>query len=219
VTAISTADPAVVETSAATGWVSGNVVAFPSQSVPVLQNRRFIITVVDTTHFSLSDEITGEELDGSTFTFVSGSVSRIQELSTPYGVQTWQNVRVIQTETNAVLIGGGIPPQYLQASFPANTAQFATFTIEPGVFLDGPYLDPFTNGVRATPGGTSGNITITLSFAAYDSTLAYSKGSFVVSSSINYVSLQDNNVANTPASSPSFWAVTSAGAAINNGQG
>lgn len=221
VTAVETfGGPSFVQLASAVTWQTGNAVRFniPGTNAAAIQNRRFIVTMVGDAAFEMNDEITGAAFDATTVPdFQQGTVSRIQELPTPYASGSWENVRVIQAETNAVLVGGGLPPQFLQATF--QPGQFATFTIEPGVFLDGPYLDEFTNGVRVTPGGVSGNITLTLVFQAYSSTIAYPKGSFVVDSSINYISLQDNNVDNTPASSPTFWATTSAGAAINNGQG
>ena len=83
---------------------------------------------------------------------------------------------------------------------------------------DGPYLDEIP-GSTAVPSASIGNITLTLGFQAYIATQAYKKGDFVTSSSIGYQSLVDFNVGNTPASSPSDWAVVGFGAPINNGRG
>ena len=125
----------------------------------------------------------------------------------------------MQAETTDILLAPTVAPQALVATTLPGARSRAAFTLNPAIFNDGPYLDPFTNGVQATPGAKSGVVGITLAFPAYDATKAYAAGSFVTSSSINYESLQDQNVNNTPASSPTFWATTSAGAAINNGQG
>jgi hypothetical protein len=75
------------------------------------------------------------------------------------------------------------------------------------VFNDGPYLDPFTNGVQATPGAKVGIVTITLAFPAYVATKAYRIGDFVTSGGVNYISLVDQNVGSAPPSAN--WAATS----------
>jgi len=134
-------------------------------------------------------------------------------LATPYVGGSWKNLRVVQAETVQILLNPVVAPQAL-----VNTAG-NTFTLNPAVFNDGPYLDPFTDGVEATPGAKSGVISIDLSFPLYSSTTAYPVGAIVTSSGVNYISLVDQNVNNTPASSPADWATTSASTAINNGQG
>lgn len=223
-TSVSNANPAVVTMSAATGWSTGNTVVFDDLggSAPTLQNRQFLITVVDSTHFSIADALTGAGIDGSTIGVFNGAiVSRIQEVVSPYFGKQWQLLRSLQAENSAVLLQASIPPQILVATPPPAGATdiTATFELSALSFLDGPYLDPFTNGVQAVPNGKSGTIILTLQFPAWSSTQAYQKGSFVTSSSVNYESLIDNNVGNTPVSSPSDWTPVSAGAAINNGQG
>lgn len=216
--AVSTANPAVVQTSAAHGWVTGNTVVF-SFGNGMLDNRQFLITVIDATHFSLRDPITGVNINGTGLGFISGLVSRIQELTTPYTFGSWQNIRIIQAETTAVLLASLQPPQILTVPTLPGVSNDALFSLATVVFLDGPYLDPPTNGAQVTPGGTTGIVTLTLGFPAYSATKAYKVGDFVVSGGINYISRVDQNLNNTPAGSPSQWAPTSAGAAINNGQG
>lgn len=216
VVAVSSANPAVVQVQNAVTWATGNTVTFPGASTPLLENRQFTITVIDSTHFSLADALTGAAIDGSTLgALVNGSsVMRVHELATAYVAGTWQNVRTVQAETTQVLLCPGVPPQALTVSTLPSVGVQAQFSLAAVTFNDGPYLDPFTNGVQAVPSALSGIINLTLSFPAYSSTIAYPKGAFVTSSSINYVSLQDQNAGNTPASSPAFWATTNAGAAI-----
>lgn len=113
-------------------------------------------------------------------------------LATPYVGGNWANIRVVQAETVQILLNPTVAPQAL-----INTSG-TTFTLNPAVFNDGPYLDPLTNGAQLTPGSTSGIVTLTLAFPAFDIGIAYSKGAFVTSSSINYESLQDQNAGNTP---------------------
>ena len=221
VTAISAANPAVV-TTGTHGWSTGNTVMFSGlgSGMPLLQNRQFKITVTDGTHFSLQDALTGANIDGSTLGAFPGgavTVSRIQEVVSPYVAGNWASVRAVQAETSAVLLHGSIATQVLTAT--PVIGKSAIFTLNPAVFLDGPYLDPFTNGVQALPNATKGIILLTLQFPTYDSAKAYKVGDFVLSAGVNYISIIDQNVGNVPAGSPSAWTATSAGAAINNGQG
>lgn len=222
VSAISTANPAVVHTAAAHGWSMGNTVVFDNPAPAArLENRQFTITAVDATHFSLADALTGVGIDGATLgAFTSGRiVRRVHELVTSYVAQSWQTLRAVQAEKTAILLNAAIAPQALTvATAPTSTAN-AQFALTAAIFNDGPYLDPFVNGVEASPSATSGVINLQISFPAWSSTKAYAKGSFVTSSSVNYVSLVDQNINNTPASSPASWATTSAGAAINDGRG
>jgi hypothetical protein len=225
VSAISTANPAVVQTAGTNGWSTGNTIVFGNygSSTPLLQNRQFLMTVVDPTHFSLTDAITGATIDGSTLgTLLAGTVvSRIQEITTPYVGGSWGTVRVVQAETNAILLQGTLAPEILSVTTLPNSASGASaiFALNPLLFQDGPYLDAFTNGVQATPSAKVGIISLALSFPAYSASASYAKGAFVTSSNVNYESLVDQNVGNTPVSSPSQWVAVSAGAAINNGQG
>ena len=51
VVAVSAANPAVVQLTGAVTWVTGNGVIFPGASTPLLENRQFVLTKIDTTHF------------------------------------------------------------------------------------------------------------------------------------------------------------------------
>src|SRR5258706_526901 len=223
VLAISSANPTVIQTAGASGWATGNTVIFSGDmsTVPSLANRQFTITAGMTVHFSLQDALTGANIDGSTLTLPPGTltVSRIQEVSSPYVVGSWATVRVVQAEMNAVLLQGTIATQLLTGSALQSVGTDPIFSLAPLTFLDGPYLDPFVNGVQATPSALKGNITLALAFPQFDSGKAYKVGDFVTSVSINYISLIDANVGNTPAGSPFAWQTTNACAAINNGQG
>ena len=122
---------------------------------------------------------------------------------------------MVQAETVGILLHGGFSPRALTVPALPNTGGDALFALNAAVFNDGPYLDPFTNGAQATPNETTGIVTLSLSFPAYVSTTSYSTGDFITASSVNYESLIDQNVGNTPSSSPTKWAAVSAGAAIN----
>jgi hypothetical protein len=220
VVAISSANPAVVQTTSAHGWSTGNSVMFNSFGVnnPLLQNRQFLITVTDSTHFSLADAVTGTAIDGSTLgTFVSGNVTRILEIATNYVSGSWSSLRSVQAETRTVLLNGTHPEVLQVATLPTNIA-FATFTYGAADFIDGPYLDPIA-GSQVSSSALNGVVTLTFAFQAYDSTRAYNIGDFVTSSGQGYKSLTAINQGHTPASSPSNWLAVNGGAAVNNGQG
>lgn len=211
---ISTANPAVVQTKTAHGWSTGNTVLPQNLGInnPLLQNRQFTITVVDTTHFSLQDAITGANIDGSTLgTFVSGTIARVLEFATTYATGSWQLLRSVQAEAQTVLLNG-TTPQVLTLTSAAGAA-FPTFTLNPANFLDGPYLDPFSGSI-CTYSAQNGNITLTFSFQAYSATTSYNVGDYVTYSGQGYQSLAAANEGNTPSSSPTKWTPVNGGAPV-----
>lgn len=155
---------------------------------------------------------------GAAGIFVTGTATLI-DLVTPYTNGSWASIRAVQAEATQILLTPTIAPQALIATTLLAPNVQPQFSINPAIFNDGPYLDPFTNGVLATPSAKTGIITITLSFPAWDATKAYAKDAFVTTGGINYLSLLDQNVNNAPASGAPWWAATSAAAAINNGSG
>jgi hypothetical protein len=216
VVAVSAANPAVVQTTTATTWATGNTLLFSSPSAPLLENRQFTATKIDATHFSLVDALTGATIDGSTLGALAAGakVSRVQELATVYIGGLWSGMRAVQAETTDILLSASIAPQALTVTTLPAPGINPLFAINPAIFNDGPYLDPLTNGVQVTPSAKSGLVNLTLSFPAYSAAQGYGKGLFVTDVGVNYESLADQNVGNTPAASPLFWAPTSAGAAI-----
>jgi hypothetical protein len=176
VKAISTANPAVLQTVSAPGWATGDQVSITPGTVPqpgqsILFNRVWSITVVDTTHFSLSDPITGATLDGST---LSGSgalwVGRVLTYATPY-IASLDALRLVQgTDTNgrvlALLFHPSAAPGEIITTKVPSTSGYAQFTYTQSLtFTDGPYLNFPSDGSTLTPTGTSGTITLTASAA------------------------------------------------------
>lgn len=216
VTSISTANPAKVLTGVH-GWSTADQVFFGNlgTSCPLLHRRLFTITKTSSTEFTLADAITGTAIDGSTLgTVPSGvTVSRVLDITTPYGAQSWKSLRSVQAETKAILLQGTVPPYVLEATIAPTALRFATFTLTQANLQDGPYLDP-VNGSIATPSGQTGSITVTLTFTAYNSATSYNKGDYVTSSAVSYRSLVQGNLGNTPASSPTYWVVVNGGAAV-----
>lgn len=213
VIAISSANPAVVQSTRSPA--SGTSIMFSGLGVnnPLLQNRVFLTTHVNGTHFSLQDPITGANIDGSTLgAFVSGSYSRVMEIATSYTSGSWASLRKVQAETQAVLLNG-TAPQVLTLVTPPGPQLFATFSLANVSFIDGPYLDPF-NGSQATYDVLTGNVTLTFSFQAWSATVSYSNGDFVVSGGQGYKSLQDANLNHIPPNA-SFWTLVNGGAPVS----
>lgn len=222
---ISAANPAVVTTTTAHGWATGDTVLLSGmgESTPMLQNRQFKITVTGALTFSLADAMTGESINGASLgPFGGGAVARVYEIATPYVGTMWASLRRVQcdvpvangTTPGAVLLHQNVKPYVIQVTAAPTANSYATFSLAAASFKDGPYLDPFTNGVQANPSTTSGLITLTLSFPTWSSATAYAIGAFVTYSGVNYESLQDQNVNHTPNVSPSYWQAVSAGKAI-----
>lgn len=222
VVAISTANPAVVQVAAAPA--TGAVVMFSDLATanPLLQNRQFLTTNVDGTHFSLQDALTGAGIDGSTLgVFASGNVWTVYEIATPYNGTLWSDLRAIpadipttnSTTSGAVLLHPTVKPYVLQVVTAPTESTSATFSLGAAVLKDGPYFDPVPGGTLATPSGLVGNITITLAFNAYAATTSYSVGDYVSSGGVNYKSLTDANLNNAPPNA-TYWVAVSAADAI-----
>jgi hypothetical protein len=159
---ISTANPAVVTTGSAHGWATGDQVQFLFATTvnagftPLLRARTFKITVTDTTHFSLADPISGANIDGSTLGWSAPAanaviVVRMLALVTPYTAGSWATLRKVQAETQAVLLHGSYVPRNLSVSTLPTASAFASFALSQVALLDGPYLDPSTDGSFLTP--------------------------------------------------------------------
>lgn len=219
VSTVSTANPAVVTLASAVTWSTGDTAMFDGVA-PLLQNRQFLLTKVNTTHFSLIDALTNETIDGSTLgTLTTGTIRRVHELATVYLGSTWSDVRAVQAETTNIMLSASNAPQALTVETEPSDTDYAQFAIAEAIFNDGPYLDPFTTGVQATPSAKIGLITLSLSFNTYDATKAYREGDFVTTGGVNYRSLADQNVGNAPASGAPWWTTASVAEAINDGQG
>lgn len=218
ITALSTQNPTVISTTTPHLWATGNTVMLDALAAgpAALHNRQCLITVTSTTSFTLRDAFTGANISGVAFGAFSGAgtVSRVLELATPYSAGAWGTVRSVQAETAAILLHPSIKPYVLSVTTPPTDTTDATFALAPALFQDGPYYDPFTNGVLATPSALTGIVNLTLSFAAYAATTSYDIGVFVTSLGLNYRSLITANLNNTPAASPTAWLAVSAASAI-----
>ncbi|MDE2020786.1 MAG: hypothetical protein KGJ13_10655, partial [Patescibacteria group bacterium] len=165
-TSISAANPAVVTVPAVPStWANGDEIQLnlnPPFSADVLTGRRFIIGSVTTTTFTIFDSLTGAGIDGSTFTYTPNatgtqdSVLKVLEIAVPYGPNDFDQIRIVQNDSVALILCVGYAPLSL-------TTTSTGFSIVTQTFTDGPYLDINTTTTTLTPSGTTGSITLTAS--------------------------------------------------------
>lgn len=220
VVSLSPTSPAVLTIEAARDWQTDADVQLTTSDVATtllvrtLLKRQFKVTRLTSTTFELYDPVTNDPVDASTrsFTGLLVNASRVLDFETPYDGETWQEVQSVQTDDFAVLLQRDTAPRVLTSTPPVDGSP-AEFSLGVANIKDGPYLDP-VEGSLATPSAVSGIINLSLSFTAYDAARAYSIGDFVTNVGVNYQSIADQNVGNTPASSPAKWEVVSPGAAV-----
>lgn len=166
VTAISTANPAVITLGSAVTWATGDEIYFtfdaghPSGALP-LRQRSFSVTKLTTTTFSLQDGTTGANIDGSTLSVPAGATitaKRVLRVSSPYTNGSWADLRIVQNQDMGVVLQSTVPPYALTIT-PGNTAGTASASLTKITFKDGPYLDPVvdssgTSSVLYWSGGT-----------------------------------------------------------------
>lgn len=165
VSAVSTDNPAKITTVTTHGLTTGNTILYrvtqSPATAPILGNRQFVVTVIDTHNFTIADSVTGASVDGSAITYSNANgddqITQVFELVSPYTVGSWAEVRIVVNEDNVMLLHPGIIPQVLTAGVGV------PFQLNPAIFFDGPYLDINSSADTVTPGGTSGSFTLTFS--------------------------------------------------------
>ena len=249
ISSISTANPAVVQTLNAHGWSTNDQVLFLPDNIavinqtPLLWNRQFTITVTDPTHFSIADSLTNAAIDGSTLGWSSviaplgtAVVARTLILKLPYTNGDWSQLRTVQAELSIVMLHNEYQPQSLTAITSPSISAFATFAGGSIKFIDGPYLDPPTDGSTLTPSGLTGNITVTASALSsinngsgflpsdvgrimrilsepplWNVGTAYVAGNPVKFNNVYFTCIQ-SNTGNTPDVSIAYWAINTSDA-------
>jgi hypothetical protein len=171
VASVSSANPAVVLTGGAHGWTTGDEVQFKldpasaaNSGVAPLLGRDLAITVLSTTTFSIADALTGANIDGSTVNLGSSilSVFRIADFPTTYASTELSAVNQVQDQSNLLLLHKAHIPYAVQSTSPEAGSSFAVFSLGQATFLDGPYLDPPTDGTTITASAKTGSVTLTL---------------------------------------------------------
>jgi hypothetical protein len=237
---ISTATPAIVTLNGTipSGWNNYDTVTFdmiaPSTS-PILSGRQFVIQSISGNTFAIYDAMTGLPINGDTQPYTAPTLNgvdrvyKILELTTPWPQPALAALRLVQTDTNAVILHPSTPPQNL------TVPPFGNFALAAQSFKDGPYFDINETTTTLTPSGTSGSITFTassitginnnLGFAptdvgrmlrfqsgppAWASGTTYSNGTIVTGSDNNIYSSQiGGNIGNNPTTdNGTNWVVT-----------
>lgn len=175
VSSVSAANPAVIGTNSAHGWATGDAVQFvedpndtPNYTLSPLFGRELEITVLSSTTFSIIDQLTRAPIDGSTITLGSSNVivGRVADFATPYLNGSWVNTNTVQNETALVLLNHAYRPRVVTNTISTDGSNFAVFSIGASDFLDGPYLDPPTDGTTITASALTGSVTLTLTGGA-----------------------------------------------------
>lgn len=184
IVAISNAVPAVVQTSSAhSGWVNGGTVCLylgnPEANAPTVANRQFVITQIDTTHFALTDMLTGQAVNGATLGYVGNAADKIVHtltLGLPYtSLADVKAVKICQANQVAFLTHQNYPTVELGLLTypPASTLTFNVYT---NIFQqqDGPYLDaPRGNSQTGNGLGTATVGTLTPTFIITDASYSF----------------------------------------------
>lgn len=145
VTGITQANPAVVTTSVAHGYVTGDQVVFPVVGpYGALQNQVFTVGAYLPTTFQLSG------YDGTGLPAFSGSptVARVYSVPAPYSAADLPTV----TDLHAADVLNLYHPKYQPQKLTRNGATNWAFV--PFVFKDGPYLTEDPQGITLTPSDT-----------------------------------------------------------------
>lgn len=99
ITGATQADPVVV-TATAHGYSNGDEVFITGVGgMTEITERRWLVSNVTANTFSLQDQVTGDDLDGTAFTAYTsgGTVSRIYTVTTPYQSSELRQLKFVQT--------------------------------------------------------------------------------------------------------------------------
>lgn len=225
VTSISTATPAVATVTPAQTWATGDQIEFfigvaadaakyPSD-YNVLKLRKFTITRLTSTTFSLADAITNASIVGAAVNTPAPTVtlvaSRVLDVATPWSAGAWANLRSVQNQDFAVLLHPDTPPYTftLDATLVTGSA-----TLEASNLIDGPYKDADLSGAFLSPVypdlSQPNIVDFYINFPAWDADFAYGIDQVALGSNTTcYVSLVDNNLGHDPVSDAGVhWAAT-----------
>lgn len=173
VTNISTANPTAITLGTAANWATGDQIMLqfgPNlQSGPevwsFLMNRTFTVTKVDTTHFTLQDMVTGNNVSGAG---VTGTQPTVVAVRIPkYTNANWNGAGAVALTPMALVSVNGngviIPapanygtlgtlgaPAVLAVSSAQTQAAYATFTLGNMQFYGGPYQASITDTCTLT---------------------------------------------------------------------
>lgn len=165
ISAISNATPAQVTVTASETWSTGDDVVFSlatatavGPSYALQQQREFVITRVDGTHFTIADAVTGTSVNGTALSYSSSgsdTVSKVLAFSLPYTtLAAVQAIRVVKADNLAIILSPGYAPITLYW----NGSAFTLTSPANLAVLDGPYLDPLIGAGLGQLGVSTGHI-------------------------------------------------------------
>jgi len=161
VTAISTANPAVV-TAASHGYSDGDQVVFTAVGpYSILANRVFTVDGSTTDTFKLSG------FDGADLPAFSGSptVARVYSVTSPFDVADIPTITTLHSADVLTLMHGDYQPRKLSRNGATD------WSMESFVFKDGPYLSEDTSGTTLTPASRGRAVPIMTSNTAPSGTI------------------------------------------------
>lgn len=213
VTSISNATPAVATIASDKGWVTGDQVEFFIDSIlhagqypsdyNLLRYRKFTVTRLTGTTYSIADAITGASIVGTDVNTPAATVAlvaySVYDVATPWTGTTWSTLRSVQNQSYTVLLHSTTAPRTFTLSATGNVG---TGTLATANLTDGPYLDPDIAGTLLCPvwpNAAQPNIVdMYCIFPFYDATYAYGVGQLSGEFAVGYRSLVDNNINHEP---------------------
>lgn len=207
VSAISSANPAVITIAADKGWATNDeIVLFydgtGEQQYPdvcsLLKRRVFKVTRLTGVTYSIVDAVTGTSINGANVNFHAAHVptyaASIMTATTPWTGTTWETLRLVQNQQSAVMLQGDTEPYTIEFTKAIDAASFSAYcgtcnnlgsvAITRANMLDGPYLDIDQTGAFLVPSvatpGVNNVVEFTIAFPDWDANVSYAEGAFVL---------------------------------------
>src|SRR5215472_1345378 len=243
ITAISAGSPCQITLSAPVTWATNDIIyiTFPVNGLsgttvwaPIL-NRQLAVTKIDTTHFTLTDAVTGANISGAAFPALPSTpvAGKIFTLGLSY-TQISQLFQICPVPVNngglqqMFLFAHGVTPVQITYTAPVGNG-WPTFAVTTPYF-QGPYETTnlnqtgnvsaasgtvtFTstgslpnNGAGFQTGDVNRPIRLLSQPPQFNAATTYNAGDAVMWHNVAYQSLVGGNVGNTPDQNPTKWVV------------
>ena len=228
ITALDTSSPAQMTIGTSEpDWATGDTVIVmpgsPAAGWTSLYNRHLRITVVDDTHFTLQDDLTAADIDGSTFAAVPGgtTVARVTTLLLTYYTRAAvDTVRGVPVGDSMVLLASDYDPVLFEVPT-SNGAIPTSWRVTQKRWKDGPYLTaPESMPVSGWVDGTTGSVTFYAYFQIWDAAAQYFVGDKVTypgggGSGIDYVAILDTMGDEPDTDAGVHWTPIASGTMVN----
>jgi hypothetical protein len=163
ISSISTGTPAEITTASPTAWGTGThirlqVAPLATHAWSPLVNRDFVVTKIDTTHFTLADGITNASVVGTTFVGTQPSIQAASVAGLDQNQFAGTSLVLFNVFTalqNGIMVPlahypGASAPQVIEVTTLQSTNTWANFQTTPLVFQDGPYEEAITDTLTLT---------------------------------------------------------------------